>query len=345
MRLQGFPLSWARRHCANAIAEGMSLDSLFADALIEPRFDDERDRISAAQLTLLYYNANLSTEDEARRNGRGRLPVGLGALAARAMFGCATLESGLGAVIRLYELAASTIRIRLTVEHHEALLAVHCDGRAGSDLTSLEDAYISFLFMCCNYFVGGSLPLARVETPDPTHMNLGGAHWAARAPVQLGALSALCFPKAWLAARRAPDRTDDLFCGVFGDWLTFVEGPSGPAQPQLASLAELNVGRLAAAAGVSPATLRRRLDRSDGGFRRLREETLVDAGVALLLETTDSVDAIAAQVGYSDARSFRRFIKAATGRTPLEWRQGAALMRPNLDVRHRIHTFAKGMSA
>jgi len=346
MTLQGFPLSWARRHCATAIAEGLSLDGLFDSALITPRFDDDRDHISAPQLTLLYYHANLSTEDEARRNGRGRLPVGLGALAVRALFGCATLESGLGALSRLYELAAATIQIRLTTEGDEAVLAAHCDaGRSGTDPTSLEDAYLSFFFMCVSYFIGRPLRPLWIETPDPTHMNLGASHWATRAPVRLGRVSAMRFPKALLALRQAPDRSDDLFCGLFDDWLAFIERPeAGPAMWR-PSLDDLSVGRLAASAGVSPATLRRRLDRLEGGFRRLREDTLVEAGLSLLLETGDSVEAVAAQLGYSDARSFRRFIKAATGRTPLEWRQQSlALVRPDPEVRQRIRAFAKTLS-
>lgn len=344
--LQGFPLSWARRHCATAVAEGMSLDGLYASALVTPRFDDARDRISAPQLTLLYYHANLSTEDEARRIGRGRLPVGLGALATRALFGCVTLESGLGALSRLYELSAASIRVRLTTEGDEAVLAVNCDdARPGGDPVSLEDAYLSYFFMCVSYFLGRPLRPMWIETADPGHMNLDAAHWATRAPVRLGRVSAIHFPKALLAARRAPDRSDELFSGLFEDWLAFVEPPQAPPAGGQASLEALSVGRLAASAGVSPATLRRRLDRQAGGFRRLREEALVEAGVSLLLRTPDSVEAVAAQLGYSDARSFRRFIKAATGRTPFEWRQAElAPARPDPAVRERIRAFARSMN-
>ncbi|MEI9996984.1 MAG: helix-turn-helix domain-containing protein [Rhizomicrobium sp.] len=347
MRIQSIPLSWARRHCANAVAEGVSLDHLFDMALIEPRFGDDRDRISSAQLALFYYHTNLSTDDEARRNSRGRIPVGLGTVAIRAMFGCSTLESAIGAVAHLYDLASTTMKVRLTVDYDEAVLAVHCeDGQSGSDSTSLEDAYLSFLFMCVNHFIGKILPLSAVETRDPTHMNLGRTHWAAGAPVRLGSLSALRFPKAVLLAPRMANGTDDLFCDVFREWLAFVEPAAVAAIAPKHSMRDFRARQLAQAAGISQATLRRRMDRFDGGLRQAREKALVSAGLDLLLNTADSVDAVAARIGYSDARSFRRFIKSATGRTPLEWRMehaSADILRPNPAVHRRIQAFAKAM--
>ena len=52
-----------------------------------------------------------------------------------------------------------------------------------------------------------------------------------------------------------------------------------------------------------------------------RRRALTEAAVKLLRDTDCSVDAIGAELGYSDARSFRRFLKAATGKTPQEHRR------------------------
>ncbi len=349
VRIHSIPLSWARRHCAKAVAEGVSLDHLFDMALIEPRFGDDRDRISSAQLALFYYHANLSTDDEARRNSRGRIPVGLGMVAIRAMFGCSTLESAIGTIAHLYDLASTTMKVRLIIDYDEAILAVHCeDGQSGSDSSSLEDAYLSFLFMCISHFIGKILPLTVVETRDPTHMNLGQAHWAAGAPVRLGRLSAFRFPKSVLLASRVATDADELFCDIFREWLAFVEPGTVPMIAPKYSLGDFRVRQLAQAAGVSGATLRRRMDQFDGGLRQTRERALVSTGLDLLLNTADSVDSVAARIGYSDARSFRRFIKSATGKTPLEWRTQhgtAGILKPNPAVHRRIQEFAKSMCA
>jgi AraC-like DNA-binding protein len=47
---------------------------------------------------------------------------------------------------------------------------------------------------------------------------------------------------------------------------------------------------------------------------------LKDPSIRRLRTTDDGVKAIAAELGYSDARSLRRFLKAATGTTPQQLR-------------------------
>ena len=346
-RIHSIPLSWARRHCANAVAEGVCLDYLFEQALISPRFGDDRDRISSAQLALLYYHANISTEDEARRNSRAAIPIGFGTLAVRTLFGCSTLEAAIGAVIHLYEMASSAMKVRLRVEHEEASLIVHCEGgRTGADTMSLEDSYLSFLFMCINHFLGRRLPLIDMVTRDPAHMNLGSAHWATGAVVRLGGVSAMRFPRAMLASPRVSSGQDNMFWDIFRPWLDFVEGRAiadfGPDFSRDAWRVDVQ----AEAAGVSAATYRRRMDQSEGGFRQTRAAAIVAASLPMLLNTRDSIDSVAVRLGYSDARSFRRFIKASTGKTPLEWRGdeiGGDIVRPDPAVRIRVEAFARQM--
>lgn len=344
MRIQSIPLSWARRHCANAVAEGVSLCALFDKALISPRFDDDRDRISSAQLALLYYHANQATEDEGRRNSRAQIPIGFGTLAARALFGCSTLETGLGAIARLSQLTASALQVAVRVDHDDARLLVYCEeGRAGADTVSLEDAYLSFLFMCVGHFLGRPMPIASFETRAPTHMNIGQAHWATGAMTSLASSSALVFPRALLAARRTADPRDELFADIFLPWMQFVERGSTLHPMVEQPIAGVRVADLAAAQNVSSATARRRLDTLDGGFRQCRAEALVSAGVARLQEGNVSVDAIALELGYSDARSFRRFLKSASGKTPEEWRREGSSPAPQLTaaIRARVLEFAQ----
>ena len=110
---------------------------------------------------------------------------------------------------------------------------------------------------------------------------------------------------------------------------------------------ELSVSSLAREAGVSPSTLRRRMQRDHGGFREARRQALIRSGLALLRNDRLSVDAVAVQLGYSDARSFRRFLKTATGRTPEEIRAGleiASWATPNQLVHQRIDELAEIMS-
>lgn len=73
--------------------------------------------------------------------------------------------------------------------------------------------------------------------------------------------------------------------------------------------------RIAALAGVSVATLRRRLEVEGVSFRDLRRDVLNDAAKALL-RRRKSVAEVAEELGFSDFRAFNRAFKAWNGLTP-----------------------------
>lgn len=81
---------------------------------------------------------------------------------------------------------------------------------------------------------------------------------------------------------------------------------------------------VAAALGVSPATLRRRLAGDGTCFRELRAEVLTAQARPLLAGALDLSD-VAARLGFADVRSFNRAFKAWTGQTPNEARQRGRL--------------------
>ena len=86
------------------------------------------------------------------------------------------------------------------------------------------------------------------------------------------------------------------------------------------------------ASGKSANTIRHRLQTRSGGFRETRRRTLVQAATDRLRSSDASVEVIAEEYGFSDARSFRRFLKNATGLTPKQVRQGAEIERSDLDT-------------
>lgn len=73
--------------------------------------------------------------------------------------------------------------------------------------------------------------------------------------------------------------------------------------------------RIAALAGVSAATLRRRLESEGVSFRELRMEVLNEAAKSLLLRQR-SIAEVADELGFSDFRAFNRAFKAWNGITP-----------------------------
>lgn len=73
--------------------------------------------------------------------------------------------------------------------------------------------------------------------------------------------------------------------------------------------------RIAALAGVSAATLRRKLEAEGASFRDLRREVLNEAAKSLLLRRK-SIAEVADELGFSDFRAFNRAFKAWNGVTP-----------------------------
>ena len=88
---------------------------------------------------------------------------------------------------------------------------------------------------------------------------------------------------------------------------------SEPPLPDLALVAEQ--------LHMSERTLNRRLQQEGTGFRQIRGEVLSGWARRHLVETEDSVESIAAALGYQDAANFRRAFRKTEGCSPGEYRQ------------------------
>lgn len=82
---------------------------------------------------------------------------------------------------------------------------------------------------------------------------------------------------------------------------------------------------LAADLGLSPATLRRRLQAEGQGFARIRDALRREAAERLLRESAMPVAAIAAELGYSEPGAFHRAFRGWTGAAPGAFRARALL--------------------
>ena len=71
---------------------------------------------------------------------------------------------------------------------------------------------------------------------------------------------------------------------------------------------------------VSRRTLARRLGREGTGYRQIRDQFLHELARRYLLESNQTVDTVAASLGYSDAAAFRKAFRRWSGMTPREFR-------------------------
>lgn len=318
------PFDWAQRHAIGAVRQGVSLEALLARSHITPRHGDNRDHISPVQSVLLCMNTVLTLEDATHGLARKSFGAAFPVIGLRVMLGSATLEGAITALARLYGMASDAVHIQLTTEEDAATLSVRMEAADAGDGPYLEENFLVWSFIQILHFLGRAPPVAEVVLRDPLHFNRGRPHWGIGGVVTHGETTSFRFPRRLLAAPPATRAGDNVMWECHQSWLPFVAGQAagggGDARRYLSADGFVRFADLVAQAGLSPNTLRHRLQASGDSFRADRRRTLAQAATARLIADDASVEAIAADLGYSDARAFRRFLKGATGLTPQQVR-------------------------
>lgn len=86
-----------------------------------------------------------------------------------------------------------------------------------------------------------------------------------------------------------------------------------------------DLNQVASQIGLTQRTLRRRLKEEGLSFRSLKEDYLLKKAEELLTESSLNIEAVALQLGYSDASNFRRALRRWKGQSPDEIRKLALL--------------------
>lgn len=128
MSLEAIPFAWMQRHTAGAVRQGVPLDALLADCLIDLPRGDQSDVISPAQAILMCLTTALAVEDAAHGLARTTLATSSSSIGLRMALGCSTLEGAIQALTRLYGLASPVMHIQLRTDGGLAILSVHTDG-------------------------------------------------------------------------------------------------------------------------------------------------------------------------------------------------------------------------
>ena len=315
------PFSIVERQTAGAIRQGLSLDTILAEACIERRFGDERDMITPAQYLLLCFTTLTGIEDASHGLAKAGLAPSYPAIGVRLMLAYSTLRDALTALCRLYGTASSDMHLKLTEQGKTATVSIAMDAWTDEDAAQIEEVHLGWLFMNCLHFLGRAPPLLQVTLRDPRHHNLGRWHWAMGGVVTHGKVSAISFARDLLGESSAASGPL-VFWECHERWLNFMNGGQidSPAADYVNENGFVRFADIVRASGRSANTVRRQIQASSGSFRATRQRAIVEAATRRLCGGRDSVDAIAGDLGYSDARSFRRFLKLATGLTPQQIR-------------------------
>lgn len=335
MKFGGIPFDWVQRHAAGAVRQGASLDTLLSDSMIELRYGDNRDVISPTQHLLLCMNTSLKMGDATHALARVGVDRSIPSVGLRVALGCSNLEGAIQAISRLYALASSSVHIQLRSEQEVAILSIHMDASDDRDAAQLEENYLIWMFMNCLRFLGRAPAVIAVTVRDPSHFNLGNRHWGIGAPVSCGDVTSFCLSRRLLSEGPGSRAGENVQLECHQLWLDFLNDNSPP--PALTDFVNgetfVRFSDLARDSGVSPNTLRRQFQSLNGGFREVRQRALVDAALARLRGSDESIETIAVELGYSEGRSLRRLLKTATGLTPMQIRERVDVETATADAR------------
>lgn len=272
-------------------------------------------------MCLLIINA---VDDEMHGAARSRMMRGSANMVVRAMASTRTLQEAIETAVRFFVIAGAYCRVELATYQDEASILIRSDAGDPRVQPVVEEMFATFLHIQLSNVLGFLLPVTRFATTSPWHPHLAGPHPYLLGKVVRSETTELAFPAAYLGfpcrARVTGDpkldgelawiaRHGERDAGVFldGD----ADSVSGEVYRRLLDR-DLAFEDCSLGLGYTPHELRRRLWQEGASFRSMRRAALVERARPLLIGG-GSVDDLAEALGYSDGRSFRRALKAATG--------------------------------
>ncbi|MFI5807910.1 AraC family transcriptional regulator [Streptomyces sp. NPDC051561] len=291
---------------------------------------DDRARVTSVQFARLFRALYRATEDEFLGLSATPSRPGTFAMMCYAALACPDLGRAIHRGTAFYGLFDGGPELALTRTPTEAVFTVHNQLDANED-HFLTECMVIIWHRLCSWLTGSRIPLRWAEfryAPPPHEAEYA---FLFGCPVRFGApRTAAGFDAHWLDAPVVQDESTlhPLLHRAPFDLLTRREygttvaeqvrrnlARSLRASPRLPTLTET-----ATRLSVSPATLRRRLDRESTSFQQLKDTVRRDAAIAGLAEGGEPIAELATRLGFSEDTSFHRAFRRWTGTTPGAYR-------------------------
>lgn len=335
------PLSWVGQTLGMAAVEGVNVTDHLA--ALDGRLPDAPDLdvgLGPAECMLLCLSLINAVDDELHGLSRVRMSRGTTAMGAKASASSTTLEGAIATLCRFHDMIGTHCRFALTRSASGAVLFISVERGEGSHRALIEELLAHTVHMQLSHFFGAFLPLTRFVTSSPLHPSIGRSHPYLLCPVVAGRTSSLVFPVELLAAQSRGMIVDCPVWEAGRFWLARhpatsnaiseddVDRPATGALLSVLKRDDLPIADCSAELALSVPDLRRSLADEGTSFRQIRRAALVERARPHLVGG-GSVDDLAAALGYSDARSFRRALKLATGLGIGDLRRDAGIAAPD----------------
>lgn len=331
------PVSWIGQTLRTAALDGINLADPMSASGVSLRDASVRDAgLDPAECMLLCMLLVNAVDDELHGLTRSRMSRGTASMGARATLSARTLEGAINTLCRFYDMIGGTCRFSLRRTADQAVLTIRTDRGDKGQRALIEELLAHTVHMQFSYFFGALLPLTRFVTPVPHHPAMDRRHPYLLCPVAVGPNTSLVFPAALLTAQSRAVAVDHPLWEAGRFWLARHPATGNPItgddseRPVSAALLgvlmreDISIADCSAELAFSLLDLRRDLASEGTSFRQIRRTALIERARPRLAEG-GSIDDLAASLGYSDARSFRRALKLATGLGISELRRDAVV--------------------
>ncbi|MDB5714598.1 MAG: AraC family transcriptional regulator [Sphingomonadales bacterium] len=312
----------ARRH-------GVDVDRLLCDAGIDP--DDLEVpgwRGDVVAMARLVQNIRLTLGDEFMGYTAHPMPVGAFAFASEVALGAPDVATGLARAARFYNLATRDIMTETSEGARFVITARFTDPALDPTHYFREFWLITWHRLAC-WLAGETVPML-AATFDYGRPRAYFEEFKYMFPCPHRFAAADLTIELDRHAMEVPiRRTQAEFVQMLAqaplDIMTIPASDDGLARRVRLLLnadPALDADAVAARLGMGPDALRRRLRGEGLGMSAIRENVRRDAAMRHLSRSGQSVEAVAAALGYAEPRSFTRAFRNWTGMSPSEFRRG-----------------------
>lgn len=308
---------------------GIDVSALLAAAGIDPAAPERpgwRGPVEAmARLVRAIWD---ELDDEAMGFTRHGLKRGAFAFAAELAFDGATVAAGLSRAIAFYNLASRDIRTELALDGKAARLDMRLAEPGLDPDNYFSEFWLIIWHRLASWLAGETVPLleASFDYGEPRAYFEEFRHLFPcphRFDTSARAIVMDARPLAGPIRRSAAELAAMLGAAPL-DIMT-IPASDGSLARRVRSLLRRDHAMpgeaLAARLGINGEALRRSLRREGSSLSAERENVRRDTAVRALLQSNRSVEAIADDLGYAEARSFTRAFRAWTGTSPSRFRR------------------------
>jgi AraC-like DNA-binding protein len=287
-------------------------------------------RVSAKHYGALWRTIALALDDEFFGQDSRRMKAWSFAMLCHAVLGCKTLGQALDRSLRFYALILDDIRGSAERSAQEARIVLHERAAGASQRVFAHELLLMLLYGVSCWLVGRRIPILRAEFSyaEPAHS----------AEYRLMYCADLSFNKPnTLIAFEASyldlpvvqnERTTKEFLRTAPEniLLKYKNGSSLTARirrrlRQFLPGAVPDFEGLAEELGMTPATMRRRLQEEGESYQSIKDQLRRDLAISYLSHSSRSVMDIALELGFSERSAFHRAFRKWTGASPGEFRR------------------------